>query len=308
MHEEYRLSKEQHEACFREILEDYAGNVEPSARLKAVILAGQPGAGKSRLRSDARKELYAIGRGVVEVDMDDLRLYHPEYRRLSGEHPREAANMVQHDAGQWATELVRHAMESRKLMIIDGTLKTPENAVDMCSDLREAGFATSVKVMAVGQDLSKQGIYGRFGAALESGDAIPRWVPEKFHDKAYEGMLESLDVLQKGGLVDSIAVFGRDLQTGARRKLGAWHAANGGAGGPSMREIVQNERSRPLTRLEYDAYERRCREICQAIRKRDWRLKEPENGRAFELADEARARRRAGWQGRAVAGGLSAHA
>ena len=73
-----------------------------------MILAGQLGAGKTGLRNEAKEMLSQDGSGVVVVDVDEMREYHPEYLGIAAKDPRNAATAVQQDAGRWADELVEH--------------------------------------------------------------------------------------------------------------------------------------------------------------------------------------------------------
>lgn len=75
MSEEGKLSVEEHASVFREeILADYKISEKTSfEKPKAIILAGQPGAGKGRLADRVMEELR---RDAVTVDPDALRPYH----------------------------------------------------------------------------------------------------------------------------------------------------------------------------------------------------------------------------------------
>ena len=70
------LSYDEHRRVFSEEIIPKSGLLEKSSfqHPKAIILAGQPGAGKGSLARAATMEL---NRDVVKVDPDELREFHP---------------------------------------------------------------------------------------------------------------------------------------------------------------------------------------------------------------------------------------
>ena len=123
----HTLSPDDHEQIRRDITRTYLHGTSVSDKPRAIILAGQPGAGKSGLRYAAVDGLKDAG-GVVIVDTDELRSEHPAYGALVKQNDRTAADLVQKDAGQWADELTQDAIKQRRNLVIDGTLKNPEKA------------------------------------------------------------------------------------------------------------------------------------------------------------------------------------
>ena len=86
---------------------------------KAIILGGQPGAGKGRLVVDAMRELKG---DVVSIDPDELRKFHPEVEAFRHQSPIDWSSRTHADAGAWADELLDATSSSRKNLIFDSTL------------------------------------------------------------------------------------------------------------------------------------------------------------------------------------------
>lgn len=84
-------------------------------RPRAIILAGQPGAGKGRLSSGARLEL---DNNAVVVDPDDLRDRHPEIENFRRDSPYTWSGRTHSDAGRWADELLEATISDKKNLII----------------------------------------------------------------------------------------------------------------------------------------------------------------------------------------------
>ena len=107
-----RLSKEEHNRIFREEvlpnaeLDKYMSQEHP----KAVILAGQPGAGKGRLKKAVEIE---FGGDIFPVDPDEQRKYHPEAKRWQQESPYGWSQKTNSDAGAFAGGLRDASFERR---------------------------------------------------------------------------------------------------------------------------------------------------------------------------------------------------
>jgi hypothetical protein len=230
--------------------------------------------------------------GVVVVDTDELRNFHPNYVTLSSNNDREAASLVQQDAGQWADELAEAAMAKERNLIIDGTLKNPDNASKLCQALKQRGYNVEIRALAVAKEDSIQGVYNRYETA-KSRELSGRWVPETVHDDAYNGLVASLKELEQDDQLD-IAIYKR------------------GESGPELIDTnsspanaLERERNRERTpeelevrnaiwNTEADSPKAEKAGIMQRIRHRDPELSEQENCRAKALADEARELARGG--------------
>lgn len=69
----YQLSPEAHERIFREeIIPELTAGLRGADQPAAVVLGGQPGAGKSAMQSAAEKEFHSRG-GALAIVGDDLR-------------------------------------------------------------------------------------------------------------------------------------------------------------------------------------------------------------------------------------------
>jgi predicted ABC-type ATPase len=207
---EDRLYPELHDALLKWISLTYL-NHSTHRYPKAVILAGQPGAGKSHVREEVAK---SMDKDVVIIDPDELRNFHPRYKKHSNEDSKTSASKVQHDASLWASELRRLAIGKRNNVIIDGTLSNPEKADMLCAELKNCGYEVEVVALAVNEEVSWQGVKDRYESAEEASakdsTIIPRWVPKEIHDSAYKGMPESLELIERKRMADRIKVCDRD--------------------------------------------------------------------------------------------------
>lgn len=202
-----KLSNEQNNKIFeKEILPDYINSqINASEKPKAIILAGQPGAGKSGLASETI-DSPDFNNNHVRVDIDALRGYHPRYKNYRTDNPKEAANLVQTDASKWGSKLRGHVIENKYNVVIDGTLGDPKSATDLVGDLKKRGYDVEVHAYALDQDRSNQGIHSRYEGGLKEGKA--RWVPNDVANEAYEGIPKSLDSIEKNHPDVKISIYG----------------------------------------------------------------------------------------------------
>ena len=246
------LSDEESDRIYREEIWRDHGEIRPSVpqneRPKAVMIGGQPGAGKGNVTSDARAEFARTGRRAVEVDPDNMRKYYPGYDKMD---PATRAGSTQADASRWADRLENQAIAERKNVIIDGTLKTRANAEAKAVHLHKSNYETDVRLLGVNTDKSVLGIHGRYENATErlrqGKDASPRQVPHEVHNKAAEGLLGSADGLhdlQTKGIVDRVTVFDRS-------GMSLYDSKDPGQNRhPTPKAAIEAERNRPMDFME----------------------------------------------------------
>jgi len=201
-----QLSPQEHAKIRDEIISDMLAESEEShGDQVAVILAGQPGAGKSGLKKQAGAELGLSGVPAI-IDVDDLRVRHPRYAEFRDEDDLTAAGKTHHDASLWADELRAAGIAGRRNLIIDGTLKDPDAAEQLCEQLREAGYRVEIRALAVRPEDSRLQVYLRYEQARAT-TGHGRWVPEEVQDEAVERFPESLRRIEQRGLADRIEVY-----------------------------------------------------------------------------------------------------
>ncbi|MEM6973450.1 MAG: zeta toxin family protein [Pseudomonadota bacterium] len=287
--EDHRLSDDRHQEIRRKIAAKEIGRCEPAERPKIIILAGQPGAGKGGLQTEAEQELAPEG-GAVVIDVDALRDRHDDYPALMRENDRTAASAVQSDAGRWGDGLRQDATAARRNIILDGTLKSPDKAEALCREMKEEGYEVDLRVMAVRRQDSEIGVQMRYHKA-KLADRPGRSVPQGVQDQGYEGVPRSVAVIERKGLADRVSVHGRGLTPGQpTRRLYDSDQTGGvgeaGGGGGSAVDALEEERNRPRTAEEQTLYEDKLRDLQTMIRTNDPELRDPENKKAMEMVNK----------------------
>ena len=88
-------TNEEFEKEARRIIKYLTAGKNQSDSPKAVLLGGQPGAGKTKL-----EELVNIKENFISVNGDEFRKYHPKYEQLNRIYGRESSKYTQKWAGQ----------------------------------------------------------------------------------------------------------------------------------------------------------------------------------------------------------------
>ncbi|WP_316886055.1 zeta toxin family protein [Ralstonia flatus] len=236
------------ESAYKDVERDALARTTPQEHPKAILLGGQPGAGKSALAAEAVRELRASG-GAVVIDADRMREENPRYKQLSKEDPQNAADRTQKEAGEWATRLTMAAVENRRNLVVDGTMRSPENIRDLAARLKDNGYEVEARVLAVNPETSMTRARLRFEEQVaERGTG--RFVNKEQHDNAYVGMVESVRALERDKLTDSVRVYDANQRQiyENRQERGDWQKK------AEAVRVLEQERTRPWTHAERRDY------------------------------------------------------
>ena len=219
----------------------------PQDRPVLVIVAGQPGAGKSVVEDRIRADL---GGGTVTIDADDMRTHHPDYVPLALRNDRLAAPATHPDAARWVEMAKDHCISQRYNVVLSTTLRTPEGAQATIAKFRQAGYRVEVAALAVHEGASRLGVLRRYQRGREDA-GFGRYVPAAFQRDAYPGLLAALDRIDTDRLADAVRVYRRDgrrLYANQLDERGQW------AHPPGARAAVETGRALPWTREEIAAF------------------------------------------------------
>lgn len=244
----HRLSEAVHSQIFQQDIAPLLfRNATAQERPVAIILGGQPGAGKSATIDHAVAEFGQRG-GLVQILGDDLRTFHPRYTRLQREDDQTAAFYTDRDSGRWVENAIAEAANRRCNVMIEGTMRVPDKVAETLERFRAAGYETDARALAVHPDLSRLGILQRYVGQKESR-GYGRMTTQEAHAAALSGMLDTLDRIQDGRLANRLSIYRRGNEQLHSYDLTAAKSPDE----PRARGIVEAERSRPFT-LEEATY------------------------------------------------------
>ncbi|WP_144723464.1 zeta toxin family protein [Cellulosimicrobium sp. TH-20] len=182
---------------------------------RAIVLAGPPGAGKSRILDEL---IGAPGsesrRRWLEVDPDEIKtqlldaaaadgsyetfIKPPAVRELEAQgerfFPLDFAALVHEESSALAKVVREEAIRAGANVVIDSVLSKPDAAVELGHQLERAGYRVDVVDVEVPYDVSAARIARRWrGAYTKALEGDPehrhggRWVPEDYARSVYAG-------------------------------------------------------------------------------------------------------------------------
>lgn len=172
---------------------------------KAVLLAGQPGAGKTMLSSIM---LPRLNNDAVLVNGDDYRRYHPEYKSLFEKYGSDAVAMTSAFSNAVTERLIERLSDLRFNMVIEGTGRTVEVPRSTAELLTSKGYSVEMAVIATRPILSLISTVQRFYQMNEHG-TIPRATALEAHDNVVSMLPENLDALYGFPSVSRITIWTR---------------------------------------------------------------------------------------------------
>lgn len=247
--EQYRLPEAQHQRIFEtQIRPLIFSGAEPAQHPVAVIFGGQPGAGKSAAIADAALELKARG-GAVEIIGDDLRAFHPQYKKLMAVDDQTAAFYTDRDSARWVEKAIAFASEHRYSVLIEGTYRNGDVVASTMQRFRAAGYEVDARALAVNERFSMQGIIERY-EKQRAGHGSGRMTAPEAHRAAYEGMPLTIERIEREQLADRLTIYRRGAEIVYSNQLqgGQWKSR------PAGRQGLEQERSRPWTESERQAF------------------------------------------------------
>ncbi|MDX3129604.1 zeta toxin family protein [Streptomyces europaeiscabiei] len=256
------------EALDRVILPAATRQAVQQHRPVVVVVAGQPGAGKTTLADRVAAVLARRG-GAVRVGRDLYKPFHRHYAGVLAADVRTAGALVRPDTARWQAAVEAHVREMRFDAVVESALADPDDFRASSRAYRAAGHRIEVVVLAISEALSQLGIVDRFLA--ETADGGGRYVSWENHDTCAKNLLATLAAIETEQLADRVTVVRRDgtaLYTNDLTPEGTWRRR------PAAERVVRAERARPWTAPETAVFRR-------ALARTDRRVH-------TELADEDR--------------------
>jgi hypothetical protein len=170
-----------------------------------VLLGGQPGAGKSRA---AARLTASHPASITSVTGDDLRIFHPNYRRLIVSAPEVAGSHLADATRVWVRAAIQEALDNRRSLLLEGTFGDPDTTLATADRFRRAGYEVRVVAIASPRVLSVITVTSRYLRDLKAG-APARLTRLSAHDRGFEGTSRLIDALDTGAPVDRTTILSR---------------------------------------------------------------------------------------------------
>lgn len=174
---------------------------------RAVLLAGQPGAGKTRLSSLA---VSLMDGDAAFINADDYRRYHPNYRTLYTEFGSDCVGLTGAFSGAVTECLIQRLSDSRFNLVIEGAGRTVDVPRRTAELLTAKGYTVELGVIAARPEVSLCSTLLRF-YQMNEGGTIPRSTAVPIHDEIVAALPGNLDTLTALDCISRLRIWDRNL-------------------------------------------------------------------------------------------------
>lgn len=176
----------------------------PSDQPVAVLMAGQPGAGKTSLL----KQLFELPnyQNMVHLSMDRLHSLHPDFHKQKSE--RLTRSRIHEELRPVMAYLSSQCLGRRYNVVYDMIMSDPEQSLIQIKELQELGYGVEVHALSVNYLDSLLSLCNRF--IVENSRGVEaQWMPLEVHDYSYYAFPESIRSIQDNLPDISINVWAR---------------------------------------------------------------------------------------------------
>lgn len=181
----------------------------PMEKPTAILLAGQPGAGKTQLSAYFFRQSRNTS---ILINGDDYRRYHPKYHAIFEQYPEELVPLTSQFASAFTEKMIEALSEAKRNLIIEGTGRTAEVPIHTAKLLMNKGYQMRMAVIAVRPELSLLSTLHRFCSMSEMG-TVPRPTAVFAHDTVVQNLPHNLDVLYQSNLFAEMQIIDRRERT-----------------------------------------------------------------------------------------------
>ena len=174
----------------------------------AVLLAGQPGAGKTVISSMMMSSV--LNNDGTLINADEFRRLHPNYHRLNELYGADAVELTARFSSAVTEGLIAALSDQRINLVIEGTGRTVEVPKRTATLLVEKGYTVELAVIAARPEISLISTVMRFYQMNERG-TIPRSTALEAHDRTVDALPANLDILLTMPELSRIRIWDREL-------------------------------------------------------------------------------------------------
>lgn len=205
-YENYRLTEAETKECIENIMIELSALAKPSEKPRIEFIVGQPGAGKTGLAANCKKQYSKNNESILEVNSDKIATYHKYYRQTLELLPEERYRITREFVNPALDVIYNELMKRKMNQLVESTFANTDKYKKLMLLAKENGYQIGVSVMAVDKYESLISCYERELRMMRVG-VQPRGIDRENHDKPYANMLTTINNLQ--WYCDSIDVYVR---------------------------------------------------------------------------------------------------
>ena len=173
----------------------------------AFLLGGQPGSGKTSLRSTIFEETQG---NVIVIDNDTFKQQHPNFDELVKLYEKDVVKHVTPYSNRMTEALISRLSDQGYNLVIEGTGRTTDVPIQTATMLQSKGYETKMYVMAVPKINSYLGTIERYETMYADDPMTARATPKQAHDIVVKNLPTNLETLHKTGLFSDIRLYNRE--------------------------------------------------------------------------------------------------
>ena len=200
------VSEEDFEKIYKRIKYRVVEGIHPSEKPFAVILGGQPGAGKSNIYDYYERN---ITNNFVRINCDDYREYHPNFKEIYEKYGDADSDYTQDFVSRVNKRLVSELSKEKYNMIVESTLHSTRVPLAICGQLKKLNYSVELCVMGTYKAISWQSTIVRKEEMKKNG-IQPRGVTKEYHDYVCKNICNSLSIVYQSKKMDNILVLSRE--------------------------------------------------------------------------------------------------
>lgn len=225
-------------------------NCFPVDDKSAIFIGGQPGSGKTVLSIKLKEKM----KNVVEIGIDNYRMYHPRYlemekcikahwfnrkQEVNDTPGNDIADFTHVFAGIMTDKLIERCSTLGYNLVIEWGMREPDGPLKTMENLKNKKYNNLVLFVATYKELSFHACELR-ADVMGNSQHIIRKVPKSFHDFCVETLPDSVNKIYYDGyhrnIVDQLLLVARDGSV-------LWDDRNNKMPGEIYRECINNYNS-----------------------------------------------------------------
>ncbi|WP_097006547.1 zeta toxin family protein [Lacrimispora amygdalina] len=184
------------------------GNMKPvnkNIQPLAILIGGQPGAGKTTLTEAAMKDYP----NMIVIDGDIIRNYHPNLKEIKKIYGVNYPKYTQSFVSQVVERLINDLSKEKYNLIIEGTLRDINIPLKTSTLLKNKGYEVDLLIIATDKETSWKNTLKR-GKSQEEMNLIPRYVDKNHHDNIVCSLPETIKNLSDNEVFDEVTIMNRN--------------------------------------------------------------------------------------------------
>ena len=210
----YKLTKEDHDRIGQEIISIVLHDKYPVENPQAIIDIAPPASGKTGLNAYGTEQF--IDKNVVIINSDEFKPFHPHIEEIAKLYPEYYTKVTDQESNTWTSNLFDFALSNGYNIIFEG----PGRNARILNTIREKmqNHTVTVRGMSVNELNCLMSILERYELQVRT-KGWGRLVTLDHFYQTYNNMPETIDEIEKSGVVDFVEVFRRGDKPSRPKKV-----------------------------------------------------------------------------------------